>query len=159
MAKFLISETVHQEKVHTVRLGTATDKYGDKEIGKAVKLSGESAYVLCALGDTIEGIVQSSNLASQGTVDGFAIGGIYRTGYKQVTLDGSQAAGTGVIAVGDYVVVGTVTAFGTAQSGPLKVRKATDQAVAASAPYKARVVSLGAVGTGAVGTVGVVELF
>ena len=162
MAKFQISETIHSEKVHTVRLGTtgAGNQYGYEENGKAVKLSADSRYVLAAAGDTIEGIVSSSNYPEQGTMDGYSIGGIFRTGYKEVTFDGLQATpGTGVVAVGDYVVVGTVTAKGTALPGPLKVTKATDQAVAKAAPFKARVVSQGSAGTGAVGTVGVVELF
>lgn len=154
MAKFQISETIHSEKVHTVRLGAtgAGNQYGYEENGKAVKLSGDSTYVLAAAGDTIEGIVSSSNYPEQGTVDGYSIGGIFRTGYKEVTFNG-------VVAVGDYVVVGTVVAKGTALTGPLRVTKATDQAVAKAAPFKARVVSLGSAGTGAVGTVGVVELF
>ena len=154
MAKFQISETIHSEKVHTVRLGTtgAGNQYGYEENGKAVKLSADSRYVLAAAGDTIEGIVSSSNYPEQGTVDGYSIGGIFRTGYKEVTFGG-------VVAVGDYVVVGTVTAKGTALTGPLRVTKAADQAVAKAAPFKARVVSLGSAGTGAVGTVGVVELF
>lgn len=157
MPKFMIVETIYSEKVKTVRLGTTGSQYGNNEIGKAVKLSGDNAYVLCAAGDAIEGIVSSSNLSEQGTQDGFAIGGICGTGYKSVTFDGLQATpGTGVVAVGDYVVVGTVVAVGTALTGQLKVTKATSQTPGA---YKARVVSLGTLGTGAVGTVGTVELF
>ena len=162
MAKFQISETIHSEKVHTVRLGNvgAGNQYGYEENGKAVKLVGESRYALAALGDTIEGIQSSSNWPEQGTQDGYAIGGIYKTGYKEVTFDGLQAtAGTGVIAVGDYVLVGTVVAKGTNLPGPLKVVKATNQAAAMTGHRKARVESLGQAGTGAVGTVGVVELF
>jgi hypothetical protein len=157
MAKFMIVETIHSEKVQTVRLGQsgAGNTYSDKEQGKAVKLTAESRYELCALGDAVEGVVSSVNL---GTYDGYSIGGIVTSGYKEVTFDGSQAAGTGAITVGTYVVVGTVVAKDTALSGPLKVRSATDQAAAKAAPFKARVVSLGSAGTGAVGTVGIVEL-
>jgi hypothetical protein len=157
MAKFLLSETIHSEKVLTVRLGQtgAGNTYGDAEVGKAVKLTAESRYELCAAGDAIEGIVSSVNV---GTYDGYSVGGIVASGYKEVTFDGSQAAGTGTIAVGVYVVCGTVTAKDTALSGPVKVRSATDQAAAKAAPFKARVVSLGSVGTGAVGTVGLIEL-
>lgn len=157
MAKFQIVETIHSEKVRTVRLGQsgAGNVYSDKEVGKAVKLTAESRYELCALGDAVEGVVSSVNL---GTYDGFSIGGIVSSGYKEVTLDGSQAAGTGAITVGTYVVVGTVVAKDTALTAPLKVRSATDQAAAKAAPFKARVVSLGTAGTGAVGTVGVIEL-
>lgn len=162
MAKFQITETIHSEKVKTVRLGAtgAGNQYGYEENGKAVKLTADSRYVLAVAGDAIEGIQQSSNWPEQGTMDGFSIGGIVSTGYKEVTFDGLQATpGTGVVAVGDYVVVGTVVAKGTALTGPLKVTKATTQADAKAAPFKARVVSLGSAGTGAVGTVGVVELF
>lgn len=162
MAKFLISETIHSEKVHTVRLGNtgAGNQYGYAENGKAMKLVGESRYALAAAGDTIEGYQSSSNFPEQGTQDGYSIGGIIKTGYKEVTFDGLQATpGTGVIAIGDYVVVGTVVAAGTALQGPLKVTKATDQAAAKAGFRKARVESLGKLGTGAVGTVGVVELF
>ena len=159
MAKFQISETIASEKVHTVRLGTSSVRYGYSENGKAVKLTAESAYTLAAAGDTIEAIQGSSNYPEQGTVDGFAIGGVYKTGYKEVTFGGSQAAGTGVIAIGTYVLVGTVVAVGTALTAPLVVVSATDQAAAKAGFRKARVESLGPVGTGAVGTVGVVELF
>ena len=160
MAKFQVVETIHSYPVKTVRLGQtgAGNTYGSAEVGKAVKLTADSRYELCAVGDAIEGVVTSSELELQGTVDGYSLGGIVGKGYKFVTFDGSQAAGTGAIAVGDYVVTGTVTAKGTKLTGPLKVRKATDQAVAATAAYKARVISLGSVGTGAVGTVGTVEL-
>lgn len=159
MAKFQITETIFSEKIKTVRLGAsgAGNTYDDKEVGKAIKLAGDSRYVLCAAGDTIEGVISSLN---DGTYDGFSIGGICSTGYKNVTFDGLQATpGTGTVAVGDYVVVGTVVAKGTALSGPLKVTKATDQAAAKAAPFRARVVALGSAGSGAVGTTGVVELF
>lgn len=166
MPKFTITETIHLEKVKTVRLGNtgAGNQYGYTEIGKAVKLVGDSRYALAAVGDAIEGIITSSEYATSGTsakatVDGYSIGGIVSTGYKEVTFHGLQATpGTGVIAVGDYVLVGAVTAKDTALPGPLRVVKATDQAAAAGAHHKARVMSLGSIGTGAVGTVGVVEL-
>lgn len=161
MAKFQITETIHSEKVLTVRLGNtgAGNQYGYEENGKALKLVGDSRYALAAAGDAIEGIQQSSNWPEQGTMDGYSIGGIVASGYKEVTFDGLQATpGTGSVAVGDYVVVGTVVAKGTSLGGPLKVTKATDQAAAKAAPFKARVVSLGTAGTGAVGTVGVIEM-
>jgi len=129
MAKFQITETIHSEKVKTVRLGTDTiansGDYTDKEVGKAVKYTAESRYALCAAGDPIQGIIQSMN---GGSYDGFSIGGIISTGYKAAVCDGLEATpGTGTIAVGDYVVTGTVVAAGTALSGNLKVTKATNQ--------------------------------
>lgn len=157
MAKFLMTETIHSEKVLTTRLGQsgASNVYGDAEVGKAVKLTADSCYELCALGDAIEGIVVSM---LGGSFDGYSLGGIVQKGLKEVTFDGSQAAGTGAITVGTYVVVGTVVAKGTALTAALKVRSATDQAAAKAAPFKARVVSLGSAGTGAVGTTGLIEI-
>jgi hypothetical protein len=172
MAKFMMTETIHSEKVSTVRLGTDTaangGSYSDKEAGKAVKFVGESRYALCAAGNLIEGVVSSVN---GGTVDGYSIGGIVTTGTKEVTFDGLQATpGVGVVAVGDYVVCGTVVAAGTALTAPVKVCKATIQpgvteASAAAdvndhinaAKFMWRVVSLGSAGTGAVGTTGLIE--
>ena len=156
MAKFEIVETIHSEKVKTVRLGTtgAGNQYGDTEVGKAVKLSATSQYVLAVAGDYVEGIISA---VEGGTYDGFSIGGIVSTGYKSVVLDGLQATpGTGAIAIGDYVVVGTVVAKGTALTGALKVTKATDQAAAKAAPFKARLV---AASGSTVGSTGVIELF
>jgi hypothetical protein len=161
------------------------NQYADSEAGKAVKQSGESAYVLCAAGDPIEGIVQSVNV---GLFDGYSVGGIASTGYLAVTFDGLEATpGTGAVALGDYVVCGTVVAAGTALTGALKVCKATNQPgvavvstvgaadtaaavktvldaalvkvadAQANLAYAWKVVSLGSAGTGAVGTTGVVE--
>lgn len=159
MAKFLMVETIHSEKVATARVGTKVAPLTSADVGKAVKLVGESNYGLCAAGDAIEGFLSSSNYAAQGTQDGFAIGGVISKGFKAVTFDGLQATpGTGTVAVGDYVVVGTVSAVGTKLTGPMKVCKATAQADAKAAPFKARVLSLGEVGTGAVGTVGLIEM-
>ena len=159
MAKFLMVETIYSEKVLTTRVGTTVAPLTQKDAGKAVKLIAESNYGLAAAGDAIEAVVSSSNHDTQGTVDGFAIGGVVSKGFKAVKFDGLQATpGVGVVAVGDYVVTGTVVATGTKLTGPLKVTKATDQAAAKAAPFKARVVSLGDAGTGAVGTVGLIEM-
>lgn len=172
MSKFRLSETIYSEKVKTIRGGTTVAKHGQAENGKAVKLSTADNVVLCATGDLIEGIQLSSNLESQGTVDGYAIVGMVDKGYKAVTFDGLQATpGVGAVAVGDYVVTGTVVALGTSLAGaPLKVCKATIQPGITEAAvigdvndqiqaskYMWRVVSLGVAGTGAVGTVGLVE--
>ena len=171
MAKFQIKETILSSDVRTVRLGAGTgssNNVDQKEVGKAVKFAGESRYDLCAAGDPIEAVVTSVEV---GTYDGYSIGGIASRGFKEVTFDGLQAtAGTGTVAVGDYVVVGTVVAKGTALSAPVKVCKATLQPGTTEAAAAAdvndhinavkflwRVVSLGSAGTGAVGTTGVIE--
>lgn len=142
MAKFKLTETIHSEKVRTVRLGGKTTPFGDAEQSKLVKLADDSRYVLTEVGDPIEGVVSSVNGA---TVDGYTIGGIVQTGTKEVILDGLQATpGTGNIAVGDLVVTGRVTARGTALTQGTfglspKVCKATD---ASGHAFKWRVESL-----------------
>lgn len=125
------------------------------EDGKMVKLAGESRYDLASVGNEIEGIILSA--ADGGTQNGYTIGSIVDEGRAYVTADGLQATpGVGVIALGDYVVTGTVVAKGTAlgQAFP-KVCKAT--AAGNTLNFKWRVVSLGTVGTGAVGTQIVIE--
>lgn len=140
MPKFMFVETIHQEKVHTVRLGTVAQPLTEADIGKPVKLIGDSAYGLCADGDAIEGVLQSVNAATQ---DGFKIGGIYKTGYKFADVIG------GALAVGDYAVAGANPARGVKLVGSMKVKKA---AAAPTGRFIARVESLGNAGTGAVGT-------
>ncbi len=143
-------------EVTTARLGsgsvstTPANAYTDKEIGKFVKFSGDSNYALCAAGDPIEGFITA---AETYTADDFSIGSVQVEGRKRVTLDGLQATpGTGVIALGDYVVCGTVTALGTILPGPPKVCKATSQA---AGHFNWRVVS--EEGTTAVGQFATIE--
>lgn len=171
MAKFLMSELVAEARFETARLGTGTGSanfYTDKEVGKFVKLVGDSRYALCAAGDPIEGRIASINTAS---LDNYSVGSVQRNSRMEVQADGLQATpGTGTIAVGDYVVCGTVVAKDTALGTALaKVTKATVQQGATPADLTAagtmikqamhgwRVVSLGSVGTGAVGTTIVIE--
>lgn len=171
MAKFMIKETILSSDVVTVRLGAGTgaaNNVDQKEVGKPVKLAGESRYDLCAAGDPIEAIVTSVEV---GTADGYSLAGVACEGYKEVTFDGLQATpGTGTVAVGDYVVAGTAVAKGTALSAAMKVCKATMQPGVTEASavgdvndmfkvaaFAWRVVSLGSAGTGAVGTTGIIE--
>ncbi|MCB1899801.1 MAG: hypothetical protein KDH16_10950 [Rhodocyclaceae bacterium] len=154
MAKFMMGEVVGVEPI-TARLGAGTGSSNNlttAELGKIVKLVGESRYGLAAAGDQIEGFIVAVESA---TLDGYTIGSVKQKSYKQVTFDGLQATpGTGTVAIGDYVVTGTVVAKDTALSGPVKVTKATTQ----TGMYHAwRVVSLGSAGTGAVGTTGLIE--
>ena len=148
-----IVPTAPTEASLTVRLGggnALNDRFDIKEQGKAVKLVGESRYDLCAAGDEIEGFITSVEAATQ---DGYSIGGVATEDLRWATADGLQAtAGTGAIAVGDYVLAGTATAKGTALTQYAKVVKATTQANVKASPFNWRVVSLGPAGTGAVGT-------
>lgn len=134
-----------------VRLGTVGNTFNYADVGKAVKLTGESQYDLCVAGDAIEAIVCKVEEATSG---GYSIGAIDDGDRIWAIADGLQATpGTGAIAVGDYVLTGTVVARNTAFSDAapfLKVTKATSQTP--SPVYAWRVVSLGRVGTGAVGT-------
>lgn len=158
MAKFLMTPVVGDSKYYTARLGAGTGASNNlndtDERGKFVKLIAESRYGLAALGDQIEGVIDSINTA---TSDGYSVGAVRSGGLMQVTFDGAQVGGAGALAVGDYVLVGNVSAKGTALTAPAKVCKATDQAAAKATPFAARVVSLGTVGSGAVGTVGVIQ--
>lgn len=144
--------------VHPVRLGagnTKNDNLTAKDEGKIIKLVGESRYDLAVAGDTIEGWIYGIEPATSG---GYTIGGRVHEKQMNVVFDGLQATpGTGAIAVGDFVLAGSVTAKGTALASFPKVCKATDQAAAQTKAYRWRVMSLGVTGTGAVGTNGVIE--
>jgi hypothetical protein len=127
MAKFKVGPVVPKGAVDTYRLGTAANANGqqtDKETGKFQKLVGDSRYALCAAGDPIEGIQIAVAAATQ---DGFSLGSVQTGGRVNALCEGKQADGEGDIAVGDYVVCGTIVAKGTALTGPPKVRKATYQ--------------------------------
>lgn len=180
-----ISPTVPVNSAQTVRLGQTTQLFKDVDEGKFVKLTAESRYELCAAGDPIEGIVMAVATATSG---GYSIGSIFDEDCIFVLADGLQATpGTGTIAIGDYVVCGSVTARGTDLPSFPKVCKATNQPGAVvisglagadtaaavkvvldaalvkvadqmkNAMFAWRVVSLGTVGTGAVGTTIVIE--
>jgi hypothetical protein len=171
MAKFLFQELITAGDKITTRLGAGTltasaaNVRTDKEIGKAVKLVGDSRYDLCGVGDAIEAFC----VAVQGaTLDDYSIGTVQLSGRKEVLADGLQATpGTGAIAIGDYVLASTQVAAGTAlaDTSSQKVVKATFQPFSAeaaaltdvndmvkAATWAWRVVSLGSAGTGAVGT-------
>lgn len=163
--------------VFTARLGAGTGTANNLSLldqNKFVKLTAaESRYDLAAVGDLIETTIVAVDLDPSG---GYTVGSLAGSKTREtmfVTADGLQATpGVGALVVGDYVVVGSVYAKGTAIptiEGMPKVCKATIQlgAVPASlteagymAKYAAhawRVVSLGPVGTGAVGTMIVIK--
>lgn len=158
MAKFMFTPTVYSEKIVTARLGgnASNTRANDSDVGKFVKLGGDSNYVLVSSADAIEGVVTS---VETNLYDGYVIGGVVAQGFVEATANGLQAtAGTGTLAVGDYVLATAPAAIQVADTAPRKVVKATDQAAAKTAPFKARVVSLGTAGSGAVGTTVVIEL-
>ena len=160
MAKFLITPTTQSERIITARLGAnaSNTRFTDADVGKGVKLTGDSTYGLLSAADPIEGICTS---VETGVYDGYVIGGVQTTGFVDATAYGLQAtAGTGTIAVGEYVYAAAPAAVQVAEtlSTTIRVVSATTQATAKALPHKARVVSLGPVGTGAVGTAIVIEL-
>lgn len=155
----------------TVRLGASGDAAGNlttKDQSKLVKQVGESQYDICAVGDLIEGQILSVNVQTE---NGWSIGGVVDKDMIYATADGSQAAGAGNLAVGDYVVAGTQPVKGTklVNGEYPRVRKATLQLGAAPATlaeagtmakYATRawkVVSLYRSGTGAPGTIIVIK--
>lgn len=163
--KYRHTETLPSFAPITAKLGAQSAPYKDTEIGKLVKKGTlDSQHILCsAVGDVIDGRILGVEAA---TADGFGIGTVGRVGAMSVLAEGSEAAGTGAIALGDQVVCGTPVAKDTGLGTTLpKVRKATMQVgttapadLAAVAAQLARsqylwvVTSLGPVGTGAVGT-------
>lgn len=159
MPKFKFNVVLNPDEAITARVsdstaGVTASFLGKNDSGKFVKLTADSQYGLCAVGNEIEGVLQvADDLPPQ---DGFALGAVNNSWRLRVpvTFDGVQATpGTGTIALGDYVVAGTVTPRGTVLPGPVKVCKAT--AAATSLVFKWRVVSMD--GTGAVGQTGMIE--
>ena len=160
MAKFLITPTTQNQITVTARLGgnAAGTRANDNDVGKGVKLVGDSNYGLLAATDAIEGVITS---VETGVYDGYSLGGVQTKGYIDATAYGLQATpGTGAITVGQYVLAAAPAAIQVKEtlSTTLRVVSATNQATAATAAFNARVVSLGPVGTGAVGTAIVIEL-
>ena len=160
MAKFLITPTTQNQITVTARLGgnVLATRANANDVGKGVKLVGDSNYGLLAAADAIEGVITS---VETGIYDGYSLGGVQSKGYIDATAYGLQATpGTGAITVGQYVLAAAPAAIQVKEtlSTTLRVVSATNQATAATAAFKARVVSLGPVGTGAVGTAIVIEL-
>ena len=152
---FRILPTAPVAGAMTVALGagnTVADNLSNSDEGKIVKLVGDSRFNFAAVGDDIEGLILAVEQATQA---GFTIGSILCEGMVHATFDGLQATpGTGVVAVGDYVVAGSPVAKGTPIDKAPNVCKATSQG---TQKYLWRVMSLGTAGTGAVGTVGVIK--
>jgi hypothetical protein len=129
MTKFT-AEVLPTHPPVTARVGSAANAGGrlvDNDMWKFLKLGGDSRYALCAVGNPIEGQLVALDPSTQ---DGYSMGSVRTTGRIYAECEGTEAAGTGSIAVGDYVVAGTPVAAGTAISGTIprpKVRKATEQ--------------------------------
>lgn len=156
MPKFQMDVTLNeQNEFVTARVddSTGAQPLADADVGKFLKLNGTSKYGLCAVGNEIEGILASG--PDSALHEGYRLASVRKNGRIRVTLDGLQATpGTGVIAVGDYVVCGTVVARGTSLAdAPPKVCTAT--AAGSGIVHTWRVVAL--YGTTAVGQLGLIE--
>jgi hypothetical protein len=130
MAKFQMGLQMDPYDIKdTARLGgnAGATPFTKNEANKLLKLAGDSRYDLCAVGNKIEAIcVVAGDLVA--TSDGYVLGSVQKGGRFVGTAEGSEAAGTGSIAVGDFVVAGTPDALGTAlTTAGAKVRKATNQ--------------------------------
>ena len=169
-----ITPTGQSPNVTTARLGTAIAVGGVMgtggslnmgiDEGKFVVLTGESQYALAAQGALIEGIISSIEPALSG---GWSIGGVISLQKLFVTANGLQATpGVGNVTLGSYVVAGAPAAVGvaiangypnvqmsTVQLGVLPASLTVAGQQAQLAVYPWRVVSLGASGTGAPGTI------
>lgn len=172
MAKFkfdvLINPYANNKTARLADGAGATSLLSKSDNGKFIKFVGDSQYGLCAVGNEIEAILDVADDIAP--MDGYTMGSISDSAQTRVKVafDGVQATpGTGTVALGDYVVTGSVVARGTALAGALpKVCKSTDLTFATTPAvtfpsgsqhrFKWRVVAFIS-GTGAVGQTGVIE--
>ena len=146
LTRSLLTDVSHMGII-TDALGANTQDYSDTELGKGVKL-GAAAYVPAALGDEIEGIV---NTVESGTRNaGYSWGGIQTKGRAMATVGVAQTAS---IAVGGFVCNDTPIAPGTA--GLIQVLDVGTGYVAPS-DFMWRVIRL-VTGTGVVGDTVLIE--
>lgn len=86
-------------------IGNNTKQASSKDIGKPVKLNGETT-ALCGYGDEIYGFIESVEV---GTDQGYSYGGVLSdVGHEVIAKDEA-----GTLVVGDLVVAGTPIALGT----------------------------------------------
>ena len=107
MAKFQFKELIVTTP-ETARLGAGTtegDRLSDADVGKIVKLVGDSRYnLVAAVGDAIEGIIAA---VESYTADGYSIGSVQVKDRKEVTFDGlAEARGGAGEAQGGQVTRG-----------------------------------------------------
>lgn len=129
--KFQVTPSIIESFNESMKLGSNTIALSgslvDNDRNKCLKLGADSTYTLCVAGDPIEATLAAVEAAP---IDGYSFGTIRKGGKMSVICDGLEATpGTGTIAVGDFVVCGTVVPAGTALGtgvGP-QVTKATYQ--------------------------------
>ena len=144
MAKFQFTENLLDGITQTVRAhDTLANPLTANDVGKFVKMTGDSQYGLCASGDEIEGTF-TTHESPKGTYDGYTLGAVTKGGRRRVTFGA-------ILDIGDFVVAGTVVARGTSLAGayPTVLKESTAGA------FRWRVVARD--GTTAVGQTGIIE--
>lgn len=125
----------------TIRTYTITGAVTDDDMGKPVKISGTDNVALCADGDGIYGFIDSVEVGPTG---GKVVVGVVCAGRVRVILSGA-------VAIGAVVEAAANTAAGVAKAGSWGL---VSTHVAAATDQKKWVLISG---TGADGTVGVIE--
>lgn len=138
MAKFVMGPLVGTI-AEPARAGTKLAPLTDADVGKAVKLVGDSQVDLAEADDEIFGFLTS---IEPGTADGFTIGGFVETGYRNVD--------TGSVPVGTLVVVASNPDKGSpgktvVKAGAEASYEAGSESAATPATFKWMVVSQGVV--------------
>lgn len=147
MTQFAFTELVNDPHADVVSAALGVDssnKLNDEDRFKPVKMAAGANYVLCALGDEIEGFVVSTEANTVN--DGFSFGSVIRN--KRVV---AQIATTAVV-FGDLVVSDAPAALGTADAYP-QVKKAVGTEAGL---YNWRVIQINT-GTGAIGDLVLLE--
>ena len=102
--------------IHETALALDSNTIGEwrsnTDLGKALKLGGNSTYHLCKEGDEIEGFLVAMDPITVN--EGYKFGTVQRNQRKQCVNTGSAA-----LKIGDFVVAGDQTKPGTAPGFPI----------------------------------------
>lgn len=132
-AKALVSAPLADIVSAALGNGT-TEVWTSEDVGKAVKLIGDSTYGVCSTGNEIEGFVTSVELTTVNS--GVNFGGVQLNKRVEVTV-GSDQGGT-AMAVGDLVVAADTVTLGTNEKGKVKTGTAASQAGSTPFAYTER---------------------
>ncbi len=161
MPTFVFTELVNDPpaRVDSACLGVdgqVASRFGDNDVGKAVKMGTANNFVLCDAGDEIEGFV--SSISAEGTYNGgFSFGGVQRD--RRILAEIGANQGATPAAVLDYVVADTQVPLGTAGMAKVKTGPVAAAGVqAAPTKYLWRIIRIVSNGPGGAGTAGSVVL-
>jgi hypothetical protein len=124
MTTFVFTELVQSPHADVVSaaLGASTSTpLTENDVGKLVKMSTASNYVLCATTDEIEGVLESVEPYTVNS--GFGFGSVRKNGRITAVVGANQS---GTLIAGEYCTADTQAAVGTA--GPPKVLQLADPA-------------------------------